>query len=70
VAKECHYVSLKSLGRKEEPLLSEMSRQNKVRRKAATEAMIVLSVFHEVHGGSRLELAFKVALIPSNPKYP
>jgi len=43
MTRECHYVSLKSLERKEEPLLGEMSRQNKVRITVATETMAVLS---------------------------
>ncbi|KAJ8428914.1 hypothetical protein Cgig2_011656 [Carnegiea gigantea] len=39
MAMECYYVSLKSLGRKEEPPTGETSRPNKTGKKVATEAM-------------------------------
>ncbi|KAJ8451504.1 LOW QUALITY PROTEIN: hypothetical protein Cgig2_018138 [Carnegiea gigantea] len=43
MVRECYYVSLKSLGRKEEPLSGEASRPPKISKKSATKAMIVLS---------------------------
>ena len=48
--RKCYYVSLKSWGRKEEPLLGETSSQNKVGNKVAIETMVVLSTSAEEHG--------------------
>ena len=42
MAMECCYVSLKSLGRKEQPPTWETSRPNKIGQKVDTEAMVIL----------------------------
>ncbi|KAJ8453102.1 hypothetical protein Cgig2_014865 [Carnegiea gigantea] len=55
MARECYYLSLKSLGRKEEP---------PYRKKAATEATVVLFASREEHGHSRPEPTFEVVHIP------
>jgi len=70
MAWECHYVSLMSLERKEEPLLHEMSRKNKMGRKVATETITILSASAEVHRGPRLAVTFKVVPISWKPKCP
>jgi len=48
-------VSLKSLGRKEEPLIGEKSRSDKIRKKVTTKAMTVLSALTEEHGRPHLD---------------
>ncbi|KAJ8427062.1 hypothetical protein Cgig2_006739 [Carnegiea gigantea] len=50
MARECYYVSLKSLGRKEEPPTGEISQPNKMGRNVAAETIVVLSALAEEHG--------------------
>ncbi|KAJ8446779.1 hypothetical protein Cgig2_016089 [Carnegiea gigantea] len=60
MARECYYVSLKSLGRKKEPPSGEASRPPKNCKKSATEAMVVLSALAEEHRRARLEPTYEV----------
>jgi len=57
-------VSLKSLGRNEEPFRGKTSRQNKVGKNEVTEAMIVLLASTEEHERSYLKPTFRVAANP------
>ena len=59
MAKECYYVSLKSLCRKQEPLPGEISRQNKVGKEVA-EVMVVLSASADEHERPRPKPTFEV----------
>jgi len=61
-----HYISLKSLGRKDEPFLGEMSRKNKMKRKVVIETMVLLSASIEVHRRS-LETNFQSGSYPVQP---
>jgi len=50
MARECYYVSLKSLGRKDEAPPSESSWPNKLGTIGAPEAVMLLSASAEEHG--------------------
>jgi len=55
MARECYYVSLKSLGRKEEAPVTEVSRPSKSAKKRDPEAVMTLLASAEEHGRSRPE---------------
>jgi len=63
-------VSLKSLGRKEEPPTNKMSRPNKIEKKVAIEAMVVPSALAEDHVRPCPESTFEVVSIPLDPGCP
>jgi len=56
MAHECYYVSLKSLGRKEETALAESSRPYKLVKKGDSEAVMILSASAEEHGRPLISL--------------
>jgi len=60
MARECYYVILKMLGRREETTLAEPPRPCKSLRKVDSEAVMILSDLAEEHGRSRLEPAAEV----------
>jgi len=67
VVRECYYVSLKSLGRKEEIPICEMSRSNKAGKKVETEAIVVLSTLVEEHRRPHPKPTFQVVPIALDP---
>ena len=67
IASECYYGSLKSLSRKERPLPSKTSPQNKSRKKVSIEGMVVLSTSAEEHGRPCPEPTYEVIAIPFVP---
>ncbi|KAJ8432497.1 hypothetical protein Cgig2_003574 [Carnegiea gigantea] len=68
MARKCYYVSLKSLGWKEEPRTGRMSQPSKVGKTVATKAMVVRSALAEEHGRPHLEFGSEMVLIPLDLK--
>ena len=64
MARECYYVSLKSLGRKEEASVAELPRPSKSARKGDPEAVMTLLASAEEHGRSRPEPTVEIEEIP------
>ncbi|KAJ8438067.1 hypothetical protein Cgig2_025472 [Carnegiea gigantea] len=67
MTRECYYVSLKSLRRKEEPPSGEVSRPPKIGKKSATEAMVLLLASADEHGRPRPEPTSYVMSVPLDP---
>ena len=63
-------MSLKSLGRKEEPPSGEASRPPKIDKKSTTEAIVVLSALVEEHRRPQSEPTFEVVSVPLDPTCP
>jgi len=64
MAHECYYVSMKSLGRKEETALAESSQSCKVVKKGDSEAVMILSASAEEHERPRRKPAAEVVEVP------
>jgi len=64
MACECYYVSLKSLGRKDETPSAKASRPSKLGKKGAPEAVMVLSAKAEEHGRPCPEAATDIVDVP------
>jgi len=70
MARECYYVSLKSLGRKEEAPVTEVSRPSKSAKKGDPEAVMTLLASAEDHGQSRPEPTVEIEEIPLDDNRP
>jgi len=64
MARECYYVSLMSLGVRDELPLAESSQPNKSIKKGEPEAVMILSASAEEHGRSRPEPTTEVEEVP------
>ena len=70
MARECYYVSLKSLGRKEEAPVTELSGPSKSAKKGDPEAVMTLLASAEDHGRSRPEPTVEIEEIPLDDNRP
>ena len=70
MARECYYVSLKSLGRKEEAPVAELSWPSKSAKKGDPEAVMTLLASAEEHGRSRPEPTIEIEEIPLDDNHP
>jgi len=64
MARECYYVSLKSLAVRDELPLAESSRPSKSIKKGEPEVVMILSASAEEHGRSRPEPTAEVEEVP------
>jgi len=70
MARECYYVNLKSLGRKDEASPAESSRPSKLGKTKAPEAVMILSASAEEHGRPRPEPTAEILAIPLDNSCP
>jgi len=70
MARECYYVSLKSLGRKDEAPPAESSQPSKLGKIGAPEVVMMLSALAKEHGRPRPEPTMDIIEVPLNSNCP
>jgi len=70
MTRECYYVSLKSLGRKDEASPAESSRPNKLGKTGVPEAAMILSASAKEHGRPRPEPTTDIDDVPLDNSCP
>jgi len=70
MAWKCYYVSLKSLGRRDEASPAELSRPSKLGKIGALEPVMIISALGEEHGRPHLEPAVDIIEVALNSSWP